>query len=166
MISQLKKIYSMPYIGLNIAFAAMYYLLITGIIAMQENGSVAIYTPVPVYLLYLLAISSSVTLTFAVYSISNTRKNAASVSATATSSILAVSGGVISGCACQASVLSAVLALLVNSGQALYLSTIVQAYAPYVFISMIAVNVLVAIYYLNKFSSPRCTINQRRGKAS
>jgi len=62
-----KGIYKPKYIILNIAIAIAYYYIIAYIISIQQRGIPI--TPIPLYLVYLLVITSSVTIAMAVYSI-------------------------------------------------------------------------------------------------
>jgi hypothetical protein len=154
----LKGIYTPKYAAFNIAVAVVYYYLITFILSVQQHGIPV--TPVPLYLIYALAAVSSVTLTIAAYSISNTRKNKAKISATSVSAATALAGGVISGCGCQAAILFNVLALGLGGGEATLINTIVSENAPMIFGALIAANLLVTVYYLNKLSKPSCRIRK------
>jgi hypothetical protein len=151
-----KKIYRPKYIVLNIAIAVAYYYLIEYLLSIQQRGIPI--TSVPLYLIYALVATTSVSLTIAVYSISNTRRNEAKVSATATSVITAFIGGIISGCSCQAAILFSVLEVSVGAGEATLVNTVVGENAPLIFGAMIIINLFVIGYYLNKLSKPSCRI--------
>ena len=102
------------------------------------------------------------TLTIALYSASNTRKNSAKISATSVSAATTLFGGVISGCGCQAAILFNVLAVGVGSGEATLINTIVSENAPIVFLALIALNLSVIVYYLQKLSKPACRIKNEQ----
>lgn len=152
----LKQIYSPEFILLNVAFAAMYYLLLTGLLSVQQQG--VPFTSVPLVLVYALAISSSVPLTIAVYSISNTRRNRAKLSASTSSIATTVAGGLVAGCGCQAALLTSILAAFTTTGSAVGASTIAAENAPALFAILIVINIFVAAYYLNRLSKPMCRI--------
>ncbi len=154
----LKDIYTIKYAAFNVAVAVGYLYLISYLLSIQQNGIPI--TTVPIYLIYLLSIVSSMTLTIALYSISNTRKNNAKISATSVSAATTVFGGVISGCGCQTAILFNVLAIGVGSGEATLLNTIVSENAPILFAALIAINLFVTIYYLQKLSKPACRIKR------
>lgn len=154
----LKDIYTIKYATFNIAIAVAYYYLITYLLSIQQHGIPI--TSVPVYLIYLLSIVSSVTLTIALYSAGNTRKNSAKISATSVSAATTLFGGVISGCGCQAAILFNVLAIGVGSGEATLINTIVSENAPVVFFALIVLNLSVIAYYLQKLSKPACRIKK------
>jgi hypothetical protein len=152
----LKSIYKPKYIALNIAIAVAYYFVIKYLLSIQQDGIPI--TTVPVYLIYLLVITSSITFTIAIYSISNTRRNHAKISATSVSAVTTFAGGVLSGCSCQAAILFNVLAFSVGSGEATLVNTIVGENAPILFGIMIILNIFVAGYYLEKLSHPKCKL--------
>lgn len=152
----LKRIYRPEFILLNAAFAFMYYLMLTGLLSIQQQG--VPFTPVPIALIYTLAISSSVPLTIAIYSISNTQRNRAKVSASASSVLTTVAGGIFAGCGCQAALLTGILALFTTSGEALSISTLAAENAQLLFVSLIVINIFVVAYYLNRLSKPMCRI--------
>lgn len=154
----LKDIYTIKYAAFNVAVAVAYYYLITYLLSIQQQGIPI--TSVPVYLIYLLSVVSSVTLTIALYSASNTRKNSAKISATSVSAATTLFGGVISGCGCQAAILFNVLAIGVGSGEATLINTVVSENATIVFLALIVLNLSVIVYYLQKLSKPACRIKK------
>lgn len=157
----LKGIYLKPrYIALNIAIAAAYFLVIEYLLSVQQRGIPI--TAVPVYLIYLLVITSSITLTIAIYSVNNTRRNQAKLSATSVSAVSAVLGGVFSGCTCQAAILFNVIAVLAGAGEASLVNTIIGENASIIFAAMIVLNLFLAVYYLEKLSHPKCRLKPGR----
>lgn len=159
-LKSLKEIYTAWYIIFNIIVAAAYYSIITYILSIQQHGIPV--TSVPLYLIYLLSIVSSITLTIAVYSIKNTRRNNAKVSATSVSAASTLFGGVISGCGCQAAILFNILAVGVGTGEATLINTIVAENAPFIFGTLIIINIFVISYYLEKISSPKCRLKRNK----
>lgn len=154
----LKEVYRPKYILLNAAFAIAYYFIIQYLLSIQQNGIPI--TSVPLYLIYLLSIVSSVTLTIAVYSISNTRKNHAKLSATGVSAATTLFGGVVSGCGCQAAILFNLIAISAGTGEATLINTSIANNAPLIFVAMIILNLFVVTYYLEKLSKPACRIKR------
>ncbi len=154
-VRSLKSIYRPKYIALNIAIAVVYYYLIKYMLSIQQRGIPI--TIVPLYLIYLLVIVSSITLTIAIYSF-HTRRNQAKFSATSTSVATTVVGGVVAGCGCQAAILFNVLTISLGTGEATLVNTIVTENAPFIFGAMIIINLFVIAYYLEKLSNPKCKI--------
>lgn len=150
------NIYRPKYIALNIAIAVVYYFFIEYMLSIQQRGITI--TAVPIWLIYALVATSSVTFTIAIYSITNTRRNKAKVSATSTSVITTFIGGVLAGCSCQAAILFNVLAILVGAGEATAINTIVGENAPIIFLAMIILNLFVIGYYLERLSKPYCRV--------
>ena len=154
----LKSIYKPKYIALNILIAVIYYYVVEYLLSIQQRGIPI--TSIPLYLIYALVATTSITLTIAVYSVKNTRRNEAKVSATATSVITTLVGGIISGCSCEAAILFGVLEVLVGTGEATLVNTVVGENAPLIFGAMIIINLFVIGYYLNKLSNPSCKIRK------
>jgi hypothetical protein len=154
----LREMYSIKYLLLNVLMAVAYYYLIAYLLSVQQDGIPV--TTVPVFLIYALAIVSSVTLTIAIYSISNTRRNSAKASATSVSAITTFFCGVVSGCGCQAAILFNVLAIGFGTGEATLINTIATENATLIFGALILINFFVIGYYLNKLSKPYCKIKK------
>lgn len=155
-VKSLKDIYKPKYIALNAAIAIAYYFVIRYLLTIQQDGIPI--TTVPVYLLYLLVVASSVTFTIAIYAILNTRRNNARISATSVSAVTTLAGGILSGCGCQAAILFNVLAVSIGAGQATLINTIATENAPLIFAIMIVINLFVSEYYLEKLSHPKCRL--------
>jgi uncharacterized membrane protein len=158
-LSQLIAVYKPRYIILNVAFAALYYIIFTALLSFQQQGMTAVFFPY--YFIYILVITSSIVLTIAVYSIKNTRNNSAKVSATTAGTVTTLAGTVISGCGCSASVLFGLAAVGVSSSQIFAINDFLTANQPLLLSAMIAINLFVIIYYLNKLSKPSCRIRKR-----
>ena len=157
-IKSLKSIYKPKYMALNVAIAVAYYYVIKYLLSVQQKGIPI--TSVPLYLIYALVITSSITFTIAVYSISNTRRNYAKLSASSVSAVTAVTGGILSGCGCQAAILFNVLAVSVGTGEATLINTVVSENVPILFGAMIVINLFVTGYYLEKLSKASCRIKK------
>jgi hypothetical protein len=155
-VKSLKSMYKPKYILLNITISVIYYFVIKYLLTIQQDGIPI--TSVPLYLVYILVITSSITFTIAIYSINNTRKNQAKISAASVSAVSTVAGGILSGCGCQAAILFNVLAISIGTGEATLINTVVTENAPLIFGAMIIINLFVIGYYLEKLSSPKCKI--------
>jgi hypothetical protein len=154
----IRAIYSIKYLLVNAFVAVAYYYLISYLLSIQQNGIPI--TAVPVLLIYLLAITSSVTLTIGIYSIRNTRRNEAKFSATSVSAITTFFGGIVSGCGCQAAILFNLLAIGFGTGEATLVNTIATENVAPIFGALIIINLFVIGYYLNKLSRPSCRIRK------
>lgn len=158
-INQLISVYRPKYILFNIAAAIVYYFVFITLLSYQQQGITAV--SFPYYLIYLLVVTSSIVLTVAIYSIRNTRNNSAKVSATTAGTVTTLAGTVISGCGCSASVLVSLTAIGVSSSQIFSLDNFFVANQPILLAIMIAINLFVLLYYLNKLSKPSCRIRKR-----
>ncbi len=159
-LKELKEIYKPKYIALNIAIAVAYYYIIEYLLSIQQRGIPI--TSVPVYLIYILVLTSSITFTIAIYSIGNTRRNNAKISASSASVATTLVGGVLAGCGCQAAILFNVLTVSIGTGGATLVNTIVTENAPLIFSAMIIINLFVIGYYLEKLSNPKCRIKKSK----
>ncbi|MGI0100780.1 MAG: hypothetical protein ACREBH_03650 [Candidatus Micrarchaeaceae archaeon] len=159
---ELKRIYKPKYVALNIAIAIVYYFAVSYLLKLQQEG--VPITSVPLYLVYALIATSSITLTIAIYSAANTRRNEAKVSATSASVLTTIGGGIFAGCGCQAAILFNVIAFSAGTGEAASISIIASENAPYIFAAMIVINLLITAYYLEKFTNPSCNIKKTRKK--
>ncbi|MEM0149343.1 MAG: hypothetical protein QXW10_00395 [Candidatus Micrarchaeaceae archaeon] len=161
----LKSIYRKPvYMALNIAAAAVYYLVYNYILSIQTNRvAVNIHLP-PTYLVYLLVITSSVLLTIAVFSIKNSRNNQAKFSAGITGSFTAAFGGVLGGCGCTSPLLFGILAPLGLGSQFVSFDMFFVNYQIELFVAFILINIGLAAYYLNRLSNPKCAIKRPKNE--
>lgn len=155
----LRMIYRPKYIMLNIAAAFVYYFVLTYLISVQQYGAVIV--TIPLYLFYALALTASVAFTIAIYSLLNTRNNKAPVSAGVAGTVTTLVGGVFAGCGCTAPLLFSLTAVGFTTSQVFALNDFVSSNIALLFLSMIAINLFVVIYYLNKLSNPACRIRKK-----
>ena len=149
---KIRDIYSLRYILLNVLIAAVYYKLISIIIAAQQFG-VVLYS-VPIALVYLLVATTSMLMTIAIHTLLNSRRNRqyhCAVSSAATTFL----GGVIGGCGCQAAFLSSALAIVLGTGEATLLNTIVAEHLVVIFAAMALVNIVLIVRSLNNISDQK-----------
>ncbi len=155
-----KGIYTKPaYLAVNAAAAVIYYYVYEYILSIQTHG-IAINLP-PSYLVYLLVITSSVLLTIAIYSIRNSRNNQAKISASVTGSFTAVFGGILGGCGCTSPLLFGILGAVGLGSQFISFDMFFIRYQIGLLAAFILINVLLATYYVNRLSNPKCAIKRR-----
>ena len=157
----LRQIYKPKYIVLTIAIGIAYSIAFW-YLAYLEGGD-AVMISVPIYMVFLLIVSSSILMTVAVYSIKNTRRNNIKTTGTAAS---AGTGTVILGsglCGCTTTLLPTIaIAVGVSMPTVYVLASFLKNYNIEIISLLIAINVVALVYYLNKLSCPSCRI--RKGK--
>jgi hypothetical protein len=160
MYNSLKRIYTPSRIFLNVVILVAYYYIFNFIIALQEHGAVIIVFPV--FILYLLIITSSIAMTIGIYSIRNSKNNEAKYSSTSIGAATTLIGTVIGGCNCTAPLLFGLTALGVNVVEITSLINFISANQITIFFVMIAINLILIFYYLDRFSTPRCMTKSPR----
>ncbi len=148
------------YIALNAAAAVAYYLLFTFLIRYQNYGIFLL--SVPWYLVYAMIFTASMLLTISVYSVRNTRRNRAEFTASTASAATLVIAGVLGGCGCSESLVFGLAALGISSSSLFSADAILVSVSVQISAALLAVNVLILLYYLNKLSKPSCAIRQGR----
>ncbi|MCL4403413.1 MAG: hypothetical protein M1500_01820 [Candidatus Marsarchaeota archaeon] len=163
--SMLKRIYTPKYLAINLVAAIAYFLFISFLLRYQNYGTLIV--SVPMYILYLLSITASISLTIGIYSIGNTRNNhakgAGSTAGTATTFV----GSLVGGCGCHAPILVSVIALFGFGSAAFPIDVLLTENATPIFMVLIIINIAISIYYLNRLSNQKCQIDRRsngRGK--
>ena len=154
----LREIYKPKYVALTIILGIAYSLAFWYLSYIQ--GGNAVMLSVPIYMVFLLVASSSVLMTIAIYSIRNTRKNNAKATGTAASAGTVILGTGLCGCA---TTLLPTLALAAGmSTPAVYaLASFLSDYNVEIISLLIALNVAVIAYYLNKLSDPTRKMKKR-----
>ncbi|MEM3227606.1 MAG: hypothetical protein QXR58_01475 [Candidatus Micrarchaeaceae archaeon] len=155
----LRRIYTRKYIAINVAAFAIYYLIARYLIILQESAFI-IVNPYLFYLMYLLVFSASITITIAIYSIRNTRRNIARFTASGVSAITALLGSVIISCGCAVPILFSLAAIGVSGASIIALNDFFSKYAIWLVSTFIFLNLLLIIYYLNKLSKPYCSVKK------
>ena len=156
--AMIKRVYTPKYAALSLALGVAYYAAFWYLAYIQGGNAVMLY--VPIYLILALVASSSILTTVALYSIRNTQKNTAKLSGTATSASTLLLGSGLCGCT---TTLLPTLAFAVGAGApAVYaLSSFLRNYNVEILSVLIILNTMVLAYYLNKLSSPKCSIRKR-----
>ena len=160
-ITSIKNIYGKPfYLIFNIIIAIVYYFIFDFLIRYQNYGILLIETPV--YLLYLMIISSSILFTISIYSIKNSKKNAAKVSGSTVSAVVVLFGSVVGGCGCSAPIIYSLSILGLDLSTTSSLAYFLNYYILDIFYFMIIITVICIFYYLNKLSTTKCVIKKNR----
>jgi len=154
----LKSIYKPKYIILNVAIAVIYFFIVKELIVLQQKGIFLITTPN--YVIALLSITSAVTMTIAIYAISNTQRNKANVTATTTSVLSVALSSAVGACGCQVSALASLLGIVIGTSGAFALNIAMAENSSYILAAIILINIFVSIYYINKLSKPVCMVNK------
>ncbi len=150
------SIYRPAYITLNVVIAIAYYYVFTYIVRFQNNGILLL--SIPQWILYLLVATSSVLFTISIYSIRNTRRNNARISASALGTATTLAGGIIGGCGCSAPLVFSLTALGISAASITPLYLFLADNSTLLFSTMVLINLAVILYYLAKLSSPSCRV--------
>ncbi len=158
----LKRIYTNPlYITANVVSFIVYYYIIMFMIKIQSNNNLILFTtPYTQYLLYIVAFSTSILLTIGIYSIKNSRKTNI-VSSSAVVSSTALVQGLVVGCGCTSPVIFGIFGLVLGSAAATYLDIFLSNNQIPIFLVLIAINLSMSWYYLNKLSSKSCRVKKQ-----
>jgi hypothetical protein len=157
----IKEIYRRPkYILLNLLALLAYYYLFNYLIRAQQYGIFLV--TIPIYLVYLLVLTSSVALTIGIYSIRNTRNNGAKEVSTGISAVTTLAGGIVGGCGCTEPLILGLTVVGLSTSDTFALVNFISANQAIIFSAMIVINLFVVVYYLNKLSEPSCEIKKRR----
>lgn len=155
----LRQVYTPKYIALNIAAAIIYYFVLNYLISAQNHGAVIVVIPLSFF--YLLAITASIAFTVAIYALFNTRNNRARLSGSVAGTATTLAGGIFAGCGCYTPILLSLTAIGFTSSQVFALNNFISTNIVPLFILMIAINLFVTIYYLNKLSNPSCRARKK-----
>lgn len=142
------------YIALTAIFAAILYALFYYLITANNKGIFLI--TIPVYVIYLLVITSGILLSISVFAAAY---SIASKKAEAAGGILGILlpsiGGVVATCACDFPILASILTIFgVNTIDAVGIISEIGDYGAWIMGAMIAINLIAIYYYLGKISFP------------
>jgi hypothetical protein len=146
----LRTVYKPTYIIINIIVAIIYYFLITELVRYQNKGILLLTAPTP--LIYALVISASIMFTLGIYAIKNTLRSKRQASASAIGTITTLFTSIITGCGCSAPLLYSITALGLSISEVSSLEVFLVKYTIPIISIMLAINVLLILYYLNKIS--------------
>jgi len=151
---KLRGVYSGWYLLLNLTILLAYYVIIERLLAIQQFG--VVFSAAPAYLVVLLAVSSSVLMTVAVYTVMRTRKGRAlGYEEGAASGVTALLGGIMSGCGCQGAFLYSGLTILVGSGEAFAVNTVFAEHIGIVLGALTIFNIAFIVYSLGRLPGGR-----------
>ena len=154
----LKEIYKPRYVGLTFALGIVYAIAFWYSAYLQGGDAVMLY--IPIYLVFLLIVSSSILMTVAVYSMKNRRRNNIKTTGTAASAGTVILGSGL--CGCTTTLLPTIaLAIGVGTPTVYELSSFLKNYNVEIISVLIIINVAVLAYYLNKLSN--FTSRSRKG---
>jgi len=149
-LNALKEIYtSYFYIAETVLGAFVYYFLYIIIAASQ---GIFLFITTPLYLIYLLIVTSAILLTIATFVIRRSAKAIKSAYASGAYSLLAsVFGGLVASCGCEMPLFTAFLYVIgMNALEVTGFISVVNLYKIYILSIFIIANVLLSYYYLGK----------------
>jgi hypothetical protein len=160
MYRSLRSIYQPAYFFLNVAILVVYYSLFNFLISLQQQGAVIVV--IPLYLLYLLTLTSSIAMTIGIYSIRNSINNSAKYSSTSIGTATTAIGAIIGGCNCTAPLLFGLGAFGASALDIASTINFISANETYLFVVMTAINLAITVYYLDRLSRPSCMMKKRK----
>lgn len=153
----LRGIYNPRYIALNLIAALVYY----GLYKLLINIKLGLNAPlvlVPDYIVYILIFTSSVLLTFAVY-VSKNRKRSSKIegrAAVASGTVTTFAGGLVAVCGCTPSLTLGLFVTFLSVPSAYALNNFISVNQIPLFFAVIAINLIMITYYVNKLSKSHC----------
>lgn len=142
------------YLLLFAVFSAIYYAIISYLIAYQNRGIE--FLVMPIYLIYLEAIAGGFLLSVSVFYLLNYKKAyGAGVSMSAGSAALT---SIVGGCGCSAPIAFGLFSFALGGSSAIYAIDFMSAYAPYIVGAVAISEITVGIFYLSKIGNPNCRL--------
>ncbi len=148
-----RSVYKPAYIFINIVVAALYYLLFIFLIRYQNYGILIFGAPKS--LLYALVITSSIMFTIGIYAMRRSFKRKTTASASAVGTIMTLFAGVIAGCGCSAPLIYGITVFGLSIAEVSVLAAFITQYSAYIISVIIAVNILLILYYSLKIPGAR-----------
>jgi len=148
----LKSIYKPKYMALNIILAIAYYIVMTEILVATYH--IVIFTqPLPQYLFYLIAITSSIMLTIGIYSFEHAIRNKAKIMAPTIGSVVAFIASIFTGCGCATTPALLILTAIGLSGTEIFgLNIFISDNKSVLLFILILINLFVITYYIKRIS--------------
>lgn len=163
MYSAFRQVYSIKYTAINIIVFLIYYLVFITLIDLQEGP--ALILSIPQYAIYLLLLTASIALTLSIYSINNTRRNYAKVTASGVSVLTTFVGSLVEGCGCTAPLIFSIFSVFGATAEAVPIYAFFVNYSTQIFAAMVLMNVMVISYYLLRFSTKKCKLRTAPAKS-
>ncbi len=156
----LRDVYRPRYVALNLAVFVAYYLA-SMVLVRLDNSTTILFAPYARLAFYAVMVTGSVMFTLAVYSIRNTRNNAARYTSSAAGTVTAVGSGLFVGCGCQAPLALSVFSVFVGGANALGAEVFITDYETPVLLTLLFINTALISYYMLKLSRPSCRVSRR-----
>jgi hypothetical protein len=150
----LRKVYGLKYVLLNLIVILVYYLAVEKLLSIQQFG--VVFFTAPASLVISLVVTSSVLLTIAIYTILESRKaKKLGYEGAASSCATAVVGGIMSGCGCQGAIMYSVLAIVFGSGEAYAINTVFSEHIGLILAVLTIFNIVFIVYSLGRIPGGR-----------
>ncbi len=151
---RIRSVYDARYLLLNLVVLLAYYLVIEKLLAIQQFGIA--FSAAPAYLVIALAVTSSVLMTIAVYTILESRRARGLGAEEAVGSCAtALVGGVLSGCGCQGAIAYSALAIVLGGGEAYAMNTILTEHIALILAALTIFNIAFIVYSLGRLPGGR-----------
>lgn len=141
------------YVISTIVSAGVFYYIFYLMIILSNRGAFLVF--IPIYLVYLLVLTSGILFSVSVYSISRAVLTKAAKFEGGIASILLPSlGGLVASCGCSFSILASLLIFLgINTFSAVGYISLLNQYQLWIICALIAANVLIIYAYLGKLTA-------------
>ena len=150
----LRRVYSLGYILLNLVIILVYYVAVQKLLAIQQFGIA--FSTAPASLIISLVLTSSVLMTIAIHTILESRKvKALGYEGAASSCATAVVGGIMSGCGCQGAIMYSALAIVFGSGEAYAINTVFSEHIGLILAALTIFNIVFIVYSLGRVPGGR-----------
>ena len=131
----------------NVALFLIYYYAIIYLIRLQNRGILLFTSIYSNYLIYLVAISSSVLFTISIFLIINNGKKL-SFAGSPISIISSFITGMVVGCGCTFPIFISIIAIILGSAEATYINVAIANNSDALLIVIILINIIISFYYL------------------
>ncbi len=157
----LYRVYKNPkYLLTNIIIFLIYYYLIIYLIKLQNRGILLFTSIYSNYLIYLIAISSSILFTISIFLIINSGKKL-SFAGSPISIISSFITSMVVGCGCAFPIFISIIAIVLGSAEATYADVLIANNSSALLIAIILINAVISIYYLSRLNS-MCKLKKTR----
>ncbi len=153
-IAAAKMIFKHPaYLAIAAISSILFYYLFTYLIAANNYGIMLIL--VPMYLVYILVITSGIVLSVSIFTIAfSIAYRRIGALGSAEGILIPSIGGLVAGCGCSFPIIESVLLFFgVNVFEAAGIASAIAAYQEWIMVAMILANLAVIYYYLGRLSS-------------
>lgn len=159
----LKEIYRPRYVILNLGIVAVYYLIFVSLIKFQNYGVFLLFN-IPLYVFYLLILTSSILVTISIYSIMRTEGVGVKVSAGGVGTATMLFGTIFGACGCSAPIVLSLTVIGLSTAEVIALNNFLSRFALPLFTALILINLAVTFYYVDKLSELLCKTPSKKKK--